>query len=196
MSQKFGFSSKPFLIWFFANILGFGALGASILVFPSILGISGFFTTTFIIAIPISLAQWIALRRILQTSILWILTIPIGIPLSFLILRVIPASLWFDADDDSLVAMTSMLLVVGLIIGLLQWILLRRQLVRAAIWLLGSAVGVAGSFWVILVTDLIDQSGIISYIIVALVYSSVTGLFLSGLLAYNNQSQLSLANAT
>ena len=196
MLQKFGYSSKQFLIWFCANILGFGALGASILVFPSILGISGFFITTFIIAIPISLAQWIALRRILQTSILWILTIPIGMPLSFLILRVIPAGLWFDADDDSLVAMTSMLLVTGLIIGLLQWIIFRRQLVRAAIWLLGSAIGVAGSFWVILVTDLIDQSGIISYIIVALVYSSVTGLFLSGLLAYNNQSQPSLANAT
>jgi hypothetical protein len=196
MAQKFGYSSKQFLIWFCANILGFGALGASILVFPSILGISGFFITTFIIAIPISLAQWIALRRILQTSILWILTIPIGVPLSFLILRVIPAGLWFDADDDSLVAMTSMLLVTGLIIGLLQWIIFRRQLVRAAIWLLGSAIGVAGSFWIILVTGLIDQSGIISYIIIALVYSSVTGLFLSGLLAYNNQSQPSLANAT
>ena len=196
MLQKFGYSSKQFLIWFCANILGFGALGASILVFPSILGISGFFITTFIIAIPISLAQWIALRRILQTSILWILTIPIGVPLSFLILRVIPAGLWFDADDDSLVAMTSMLLVTGLIIGLLQWIIFRRQLVRAAIWLLGSAIGVAGSFWIILVTGLIDQSGIISYIIIALVYSSVTGLFLSGLLAYNNQSQPSLANAT
>jgi hypothetical protein len=196
MSQKCGYSSKQFLVWFFANILGFGALGVSILVFPSILGISGFFITTFIIAIPISLAQWIALRRTLQTSMLWILTIPIGIPLSFLILRVIPAGLWFDADDDSLVAMTSMLLVVGLIIGLLQWIILRRQLVRAAIWLLGSAIGVAGSFWVISVTGLIDQSGIISYIIIALVYSSVTGLFLSGLLAYNDQSQPSLANAT
>lgn len=196
MSQKFGYSSKQFLIWFCANILGFGALGASILIFPSILGISGFFITTFIIAIPISLAQWIALRRILQTSILWILTIPIGVPLSFLILRVIPAGLWFDADDDSLVAMTSMLLVTGLIIGLLQWIIFRRQLVRAAIWLLGSAIGVAGSFWIILVTGLIDQSGIISYITIALVYSSVTGLFLSGLLAYNNQSQPSLANAT
>jgi hypothetical protein len=160
------------------------------------IGVSGFFTTTFIIAIPISFAQWIALRRILQTSILWILTIPIGIPLSFLILRVIPAGLWFDADDDSLVAMTSMLLVVGLIIGLLQWIILQRQLVRTAIWLLGSAIGVAGSFWLILATGLIDQSGIISYIVVALVYSGVTGLVLSWLLAYNNQSQLSLANAT
>lgn len=196
MAQKFGYSSKQFLIWLFANILGFGALGASILVFPSILGKSGFFTTTFIIAIPISLAQWIALRRILQASILWILTIPIGMPLSFLILRAIPPGLWFDADDDSLIAMTSMLLVVGLIIGLLQWIILRRQLARAAIWLFGSAIGVAGSIWITLVTGLIDQSGTISYIIGALVYSSVTGLFLSGLLVYNDQSQPSLANAT
>ena len=196
MSQRFGYLSKQFLIWFFANILGFGALGASILLFPSILGKLGFFATTFIIAIPISLAQWIALRRILQTSVLWILTIPIGIPLSFLILRVIPASLWFDADDDSLVAMTSMLLVVGLIIGLLQWIIFRRQLMRAGIWVLGSAIGVAGSFWLIFVTELIDQSGIISYIIVALFYVSLTGLILSGLLAYNNQSQPSLENIT
>lgn len=187
---------KQFLIWCFANILGFGALGASILVFPSLFGRFGFFITISIIAIPISLAQWIALGRLLQISILWVLTIPIGIPLSFLILRIIPAGLWFDADDDSLVAMTITLLVVGLIIGLLQWIILRRKLVRSEIWLLGSAIGVAGSFWVILVTGLIDQSGIISYIILALVYSSVTGLFLLGLLAYNNQSQPSLVNAT
>jgi len=196
MSQKFGYLSKQFLIWFFANMLGFGALGASILLFPSILGITGFYMTTFVMAIPISLAQWITLRRILQTPILWILTIPMGIPLSFLIMRVIPAGLWFDADDDSLVAMTSMLLIVGLMIGLLQWLILRRQLLRATVWLLGSAIGVAGSSWLIFVTGLIDQSGIISYIVVALVYSSITGLILSGLLAYNDQSQPSLANAT
>ena len=196
MSQKFGYLSKQFLIWFFANMLGFGALGASILLFPSILGITGFYMTTFVMAIPISLAQWITLRRILQTPILWILTIPMGIPLSFLIMRVIPAGLWFDADDDSLVAMMSMLLIVGLMIGLLQWLILRRQLLRATVWLLGSAIGVAGSFWLIFVTGLIDQSGIISYIVVALVYSSITGLILSGLLAYNDQSQPSLVNAT
>ncbi|MBU0511354.1 MAG: hypothetical protein KJ638_06595 [Chloroflexi bacterium] len=196
MLPKFGYTSKKFLVWLIANTLGFGALGALILVFPSILGISGFFATMFIVAIPISLAQWIALRRILQTSILWVLTIPIGIPLSFLILRVIPAGLWFGANDDSLIALTSMFLVIGLIIGLLQWIILRLQLARATIWLLGSVIGVAGSFWLIIVTDLINQSGIISYIVVALVYSCVTGLVLSGLLAYNNQSQTNLMNAT
>jgi len=196
MSKNYGYLSKQFLTWLLANILGFGALGASILVFPSILGKAGFYITTFILAIPIGLAQWIALRRTLQTSILWILTISVGIPLSFLILGAIPAGLGFEADDDSLIAMTSMLLVVGLTIGLLQWLILRKHLVRAAIWLLGSAIGVAGSFWIILATGLIDRSGIIAYIVVALVYSGITGLFLSGLLAYNDHSPADLVPST
>ena len=195
MAQKYGYMSKQFLGWFLANVLGFGALGALILVFPSVIAISGFFVTTFIIAIPISFAQWIALRRITKTSVLWILTMPIGTPLGFYLTRLIPDGLWFDADDDSLVAMTSMVLVVGLIIGLLQWIILRRQLVRASLWLLGSAIGVAGSFWLVMVTDLIHQSGVISYVVVAIAYSGVTGLIFSGLLAYN-ESQPRLANAT
>ena len=193
MSPKIGTSRKQFLIWFLANMLGFAALGALILIFPFMLGKAGFYITSFVIAFPISLAQWIALRRSLQTSTLWILTIPVGIPLSFLLMNLIPAGYWFEADDDSLFAMTSMIFVIGLVIGLLQWIILRKQLLRASVWILGSAIGVAGSFWLILVTGLIDQSGIIAYIFVALIYSSVTGLFLSGLLAYTNQSQPGLA---
>jgi hypothetical protein len=193
--QKSGFPSKPFLTWVLANMLGFCALGALILIFPAIIGRSGFFITAFILAIPISLTQWAALRRIQQpTSKFWILTIPIGIPLAFLIMRGIPAGLWFDPDDDSVLAMTSMLFVVGLILGLLQWIILRKQVARASIWVLGSAIGVALSFWLILVTGLINQSGITSYIVVALVYSSLTGLVLSWLHAFNNQSELSQAN--
>lgn len=195
MSYKFGYSSVQFLIWFIANILGFGALGVSILLFPAILGRLGFFTTTFFIAIPIGLAQWIALRRLLPTSILWVLTIPVGVPLSFLVLRLIPAGLWFEADDDSLLAMTSMLFVVGLLIGLLQWLILRGQLLKAGIWILASAFAVAGSFWLILATGLVDRSGVLSYIIVVLVYSGVTGLSLTGLLAYKHRSQLAAANA-
>jgi hypothetical protein len=196
MSHKLGYSGVQFLTWFIANILGFCALGVSILVFPAILGRSGFFTTTFIIAVPISLAQWLALRRILPTSILWVLTIPVGVPLSFLVSRLIPAGLWFEADDDSLIAMTSMLFVVGLVIGLLQWIILRGQLLRAGMWILGSAFAVAGGFWLIFVTGLINRSGVLSYMIVVLVYSGVTGLSLSGLLAYKHRSQPTLANAT
>ncbi len=196
MSQKFGYLSKHFLTWLFANILGFGALGASLLVFPSIMSISGLVATTLIITIPIGLAQWIALRRILQTSILWILTIPIGLLLAVLINRVIPDGLWQVVDDESIAALTTGYLVGGFAIGLPQWLILRQQLPRSSIWLLGSSIGAAAGLWLILVTHLINQSGIISYIVGILVYSIVTGLILSGLLAYHNQSQTNLADAT
>ena len=189
MSQKFGYSSKQFLIWFCANILGFGALGASILVFPSILGISGFFITTFIIAFPISLAQWIALRRILPTPVLWILTISIGILVAFLILEGIPDDFWqVLGDDESIAALTAGYLVVGFAVGLPQWLILRRQLMRSSIWLLGSSIGAGAGLWIILATDLISRSGAISYIVAVLSYSLITGLTLAGLLAYNDHA--------
>ncbi len=196
MSQKPVFLSKQFLIWVFANILGFGTLGISILIFLSILSISSVVATTLIITIPICLAQWIALQRMLQTSILWILTVPIGILIAFFIQRVIPDVLWQVADDESSATIITIYLVIGFSIGLPQWLLLRRQLSRSSIWLLGSSISVAASFWIILATGLIDQSGIISYIVGGLVYSIVTGVILSGLLAYHNQSRTNLTNAT
>jgi hypothetical protein len=196
MSKQNGYLSNQFFRWLFANILGFGALGASLLVIPSIMSISGIVSSTLIITIPIAFAQWIALRRILQTSILWILTIPIGLLLGILFNRVIPVGLWQVVDNDSIAALTAGYFLIGFAIGLPQWLILRRQLPKSWIWLLGSSIGVVAGFWIILVTDLISQSGISSYIVGVLVYSIVTGLVLSGLLAYQNHSQANLAAAT
>jgi hypothetical protein len=196
MSKQNGYLSKQFFMWIFANILGFGALGASLLVIPSIMSISGIVSSTLIITIPIAFAQWIALRRILQTSILWILTIPIGLLLGILFNRVIPVGLWQVVDNDSIAALTAGYLLIGFAIGLPQWLILRRHISKSGIWLLGSSIGVTAGFWIILVTDLINQSGIISYIVGVLVYSIVTGLVLSGLLASQNHSQANLAVAT
>ena len=196
MSQKSSYLSKQFLTWLFANILGFGALGASYFVVPSKILMSGIVASTIIISIPISLAQWIALRRILHTSILWVFTVAVGLPLAFLIIKVIPDGLWQLVDDESIAGLTAGYLVIGFSIGVPQWLILRRELPRSSIWLLGSSIGAAAGLWLILVTDLINQSGIISYIIGVLIYSIVTGLTLTGLLAYHNQSQTNLAKAT
>lgn len=198
MSQISGILSKPFLIWVLANVLGFGALGAMHLLSPLIMMFSGLIatiTTALAISIPIGLAQWIALRRILQTSVLWIPTILIGLLFSVLIMRVTPDGLWQVVDDESVVALTAGYFVGGFAIGLPQWLILRRQLSRSSIWLLGSSIGAGAGPWLILVTDLINQSGIISYIIAVLVYSIVTGLVLSWLLVYHNQSQTNLDSA-
>ncbi|MGB3702638.1 MAG: hypothetical protein WA997_15325, partial [Anaerolineales bacterium] len=103
---------------------------------------------------------------------------------------------WQVVDNDSIAALTAGYFLIGFAIGLPQWLILRRQLPKSWIWLLGSSIGVAAGFWIILVTDLISQSGISSYIVGVLVYSIVTGLVLSGLLAYQNHSQANLAAAT
>jgi len=173
MSKQNGYLSKQFFTWIVANILGFGALGALLLWLPSMMQLSGFVPSTLIITFPIALAQWLALRRILQTSILWILTTPIGLLLAISIMRVIPDGLWLGLDDESIAALIAVYLLIGFVIGLPQWLILRRQLSRSSIWLLGSSIGVAAAFWIIFVTDLVNQSGIISYIIGILVYSIV-----------------------
>ncbi len=170
MSQKFSSLSVQFLTWLFANMLGYGALGALIVTFPILMRIPGMVASILILGLPIGLAQWIALRRIVQTSIAWIISIPIGILLAFLITRVIPDGLWPGMDDESIAGLTTAYLIVGFAIGLPQWYILRRHLARSSIWLLGSSIGVGASFWLILVTDLINQSGVISYIVGALVY--------------------------
>jgi len=183
-----------FLTWLIANILGFGALGAFIVTFPFMMALPGMVASILIIGLPIGVAQWIALRRILQTSIGWIFSIPIGILLAYLLTWVIPEGLWLGMDDESKTVLTAGYLIVGFTIGLPQWLILRSQLSRSSIWLLGSSIAVWASFWLILVTDLINQSGVIAYIVGALVYSIVTGLVLSALLAYTNQSQANQAD--
>ena len=92
--------------------------------------------------------------------------------------------------------LTALYLVLGFAIGLPQWLLLRQRFANASIWLLGSSLGVALGFWLILATDLVHQSGFLPYIVVILVYTTVTGLSLTGLLAYNNQPQTNLVNPT
>lgn len=176
-------TGKYFVIWMVANILGFCALGGLALVLPLIVHFSSPIITVFVIALPISIAQWIALRYLLKTSAWWILTAPIGILLGQVIINFWPSNFWPSADDESIVNLAFIFLLVGLSVGLLQWLLLRRSLSRALFWILASAVGVAGSIWFILVTDLINQSGVMAFIVAVAVYTIITGLTLSGLLA-------------
>jgi len=188
MSQKSGYLGIPFVIWILGNILGFGALGLSLIVLPSLMSIPGTINPLLILTIPISLAQWIVLRRIVPTSIFWILTIPLGLFIAVLIFQGIPESLWTIIDDESIPVLVGLYLVMGLTIGVPQWILLRRQFSGSSRWLLGSSIGVAGGFGLVLTTGLIHQSEIIATILVVLFYALATGLTLLWLLATRTQS--------
>jgi hypothetical protein len=159
------------------------------------MSIQGLSATALIISIPVSIAQWVALRRISQTSILWILTIPVGLMLAVLILRSMPERLWQAVDDESTAVLTAGYLLIGFLIGLPQWLILRRQFSSAAIWLLASTAGVSVGFGLVIWTDLINQSGIISAVVVVLVYAFTTGLILSRLIASHDRSRIDAASS-
>ena len=180
---------KAFLIWSAANILGLSIPPLVLYFVPLLTAISGLFSTALIIAMPLSVAQWIALRRILPVSALWILSIPASILAIVLIIREVPERYWLLIDPDPLAALIATSLVIGFLIGLPQWLILRRECDYSSIWLLGSTLGVGLGASIVIATDLVNQSGILAYIVAVLFYVSATGLTLAWLLSQKDQSQ-------
>jgi hypothetical protein len=180
--NKSGTIIKSFIIWNVANILGISAVAAIPFVLPSSI-IDNEVLSLLFISIPIGLAQWLALHTFSRISVLWIFTIPLSILFCFSILKYIPEGLISIADSESISVLTSIYLLIGFIIGLLQWLLLRRQFARSALWLLGSTLGIGVSFWLILSSGLIELSGFLAFIVAILIYTVTTGLVLAWLIA-------------
>jgi hypothetical protein len=177
-----------FLGWILANLLGVAALGALIVILPFLTTIPGMVASALIIGLPIGLAQWIAIRRVAPISILWIFTISIGLLLALVILRAVPNSMGELVDDESIAALTAGFAFMGFTTGLIQWFLLRRQFTKSLVWLLGSTVGISLGSVLVLALDLIDQSGIISIILVLLLYATATGLALEWIRGHDDHS--------
>ncbi len=196
MAQRTGSKWKPFLIWLFANILGFASLGIAILTISGLIARTGVYGTLLFISLPISFAQWIALRRILHIPALWIFTVPIGMLVCLFFIRNLSASTWGEVDSEATIVMVTLNFVIGSIIALPQWIILRRYCSNASLWILGTALGTATGVAVLLVTDLINQSGHLAYVVAVLLYSILTGLTLMWLVEKPGQSPKALVNFT
>jgi hypothetical protein len=196
MTQLISHLKKPFFIWLFANILGFGVLGIVALMIPYLGSAPGFFGSILVISIPISLAQWIALRRLFPISIFWVFSMPIFILLTILFIREIPNEVWEIADDESPIVFTVGYLLFGIFIALPQWLLLRRHCSNSSIWLLGSSLGVSLGTGIVFATNMINKSPISAYIIAVLVYSISTGLVLSWLVDRKDHSRSAAVAAT
>jgi hypothetical protein len=198
MVQKLYEVGGVILSWVVANFLGVAAIGAIILFLPFLKSVPGMLVSSLIIGLPIGFVQWIALRRIAPISILWILTISAGLILGLVVINN-PAfsGIWgFLDDDESVLSLTVICTTIGLLVGLAQWFFLRSHFSRSLVWLLSSAVGLGLGIGLILVTDLINQSGIVSIILVVLVYSLVTGLVISWMPASHRKTESNLVNAT
>jgi hypothetical protein len=185
---------RVFLLgWFIANLLGVASIAVLPLILPSLTYIHGMFVSTLIIGLPIGLAQWIALRRVAPISILWVLTISAGLFLGLVVVNgPIYGGTWGFLDDESILSLTAACTTIGLLVGLAQWLLLRGHFAKSLVWILSSAVGLGLGFGLVLASDLIHQSGVISAILVVLVYAMATGLVISWLLDIDRESESSL----
>jgi len=171
-----------FLLWIAGNLLGWLVLSALLTALPFLKTIHGLFAAPILIGVPLGLAQWLVLRRLITLSPLWVLAFPVGWFLSSLIPATIPGSLWQIADPESVITLTVLYVIMGAIMGLPQWLILRRKLPRAALWIPGSSLGMGLGFCLVLVTGLINRSEFISYTVVVLVYGIATGIILWWLL--------------
>jgi hypothetical protein len=195
MARKLYEVGGVILGWATANLLGVAAIGALILILPFLTSIPGRLVSSLIIGLPIGLAQWIALRRVAPISILWVLTISAGLLLG-LVISPILGGIWGFLDDESVLSLTAAYTTIGLLVGLAQWLFLRGHFTKSLVWLLSSAVGLGLGTGLVLASNLIDQSGIVSIILVVLVYAIATGLVISWLPASHRKTESNLVNAT
>jgi hypothetical protein len=194
MARKLYEVGGVILGWIVANLLGVVAIGALSLI-PFLTSIPGMLVSSLIIGLPIGFAQWIALRRVAPISILWVLTISTGLLLG-LVVSPILGGIWGFLEDESVLSLTAAYTTIGLLVGLAQWLFLRGHFTKSLVWLLSSAVGLGLGTGLVLVSNLINQSGVISIILVALVYAIATGLVMSWLSASHRKTESNLVNAT
>jgi hypothetical protein len=196
MARKLYEVGRVILGWIVANLLGVAAIGALSLI-PFLTSIPGMLVSCLLIGLPIGFAQWIALRRVAPISILWVLTISAGLLLGLVVINSpIPVLPWGFLDDESVLSLTAACTTIAFFVGLAQWLLLRGHFTRSLVWLLSSAVGLGLGTGLVLVSNLINQSGLVSIILVALVYAIVTGLVISWLPASRRKTESNLVNAT
>jgi len=196
MARKLYEVGRVILGWIVANLLGVAAIGVLVLILPSLTSIPGMLVSSLIIGLPIGFAQWIALRRVAPISILWALTISAGLLLGLVVINSPISGIWGFLGDESVLSLTAAYTTIGLLIGLGQWLFLRGHFTRSLVWPLSSAGGLGLGIGLVLASNLIHQSGVISIILVFLVYTIVTGLVKSWLPASHRKTESNLVNAT
>ena len=195
MARKLYEVGRVILGWVIANFLGVAAIGALGLILPFLKFIPGMLRSSLAIGLPIGLAQWLALRRIAPISILWVLTISASLLLGHKVSPILAGFLGESFDDESVLSLTAAYTTIGLLVGLAQWLFLRGHFTKSLVWLLSSAVGLGLGTGLVLASNLINQSGIVSIILVVLVYATTTGFVISWLRASQGKTA-SKVNAT
>lgn len=86
----------------------------------------------------------------------------------------IPAGLWELVDDEGVGTLSGLYGIMGLLIGAAQWLILRRRLTEAWIWVAANAAGLGLGSGLVLSTGLIDVSEPAAYVLVFAIYAALS----------------------
>jgi hypothetical protein len=127
-----------------------------------------------LLSLPISSAQWLVLRHYQPGTWFWIITTPLALLLWSSFLRFRPASQWSFVDDESIFVIAVLYSILALLIGICQWVILRRHFNRAWIWIVGNilSLGVGVALFMAL------GAGFASAMVWILIYIGGTGICL------------------
>jgi hypothetical protein len=169
--------------WIASNLLGWMAAPALALA----LGLPGSTCNNpamlIVVIAPPALAQWLVLRRLVAMTPLWLITIPLGFLIFVGLVVMTSTGVLQLPDDEGTATLSALYAVLGGLVGLLQWLILRRYFRTAGIWVAASAAGTGIGLALVLITDLVSASGIAAIAVFVLTYAALTGAALEWLLA-------------
>ena len=113
--------------------------------------------------------------------------------LALLMIKYIPVSTWDYLDSEAPGVLITLYLAMSFVFSLPQWLILRRYYQKASLWIVGTTLGFTLGMGVVIVTDMINRSGIVAFILVSLVYILGTGLTFSWQMVSTNQVKMPLS---
>lgn len=171
------FLLHPMVVWSLANLIGFviPALYPFLFFIPPHVG---FVTLALMLSVPLAIAQWAALRQLGQGMLAWLATVPAGVFVMQVIITRVPDDFWPDYREG-LGAAWLLGLLLGALVAVPQWMILRRRFPTASLWILASAGGLALGSEFLIVSNLINFSPDLSLVLWSLSYALPTGYVLS-----------------
>ena len=183
MDRWTGSAGRVMVAWIACNLLGWLAAAGLVLVLRTPGSPLGMPWSLILVLVPPAVAQWLLLRRLLGLTPWWLVTIPLGCLAFAGLVAAIPSGLWQVVDDEGIGTLSILSAILGALIGLGQWLILRRRVSGAEIWVAASAAGIGLGFAAVLSTGLLDRSGFAAYAVVVLTYAMLSGAALAWMLA-------------
>jgi hypothetical protein len=174
---------RPILTWIAFNLLGWMAAPALALALRSPGSTFDNPAMLIVVIAPPALAQWLVLRRLVGMTPLWLITIPLGFLIFIGLVVMTSTGVLQLPDDEGTATLSALYAILGGLVGVFQWLILRRYFRTAGIWVAASAAGTGIGLAIVLITKLMSASGIAAIAVFVLTYAAFTGAALEWLLA-------------